>query len=95
MFLSLGTIGIWGQIMLCYGGLSCALWGIYPHPRLFSLDASISPVVTIKNVSSHYQLSPGEPNCSPLPYAIGTETGQPMRIYLLPLVVGKNPVVAA
>lgn len=58
-----GITGILIWIILCYKGLPCALWLVYQLPWLDSgaLDdiASPSQDVTIKNVSGHYQVSPG------------------------------------
>ena len=62
-FLNHGNIDILGRIIHCRGGLCC----IFIRPFAVSLaftfryqKHSLSPVVTIKNVSRHCQMPPGE-----------------------------------
>ena len=53
-FLNLGTIGMWGRIILCCGALS----GVLQHPwspPTRCLVASLPPAVTTNNVSRHCQ----------------------------------------
>lgn len=48
MFIDLGTIDIWGQIIRGCGGLSCAYWVLSSTPGLNPLDANSSAVATQK-----------------------------------------------
>ena len=55
--LSIIDTGSW--VVLCCGRLSRALWDAEQHSDLSSLDVSvISPLVTIRNVSTHCQVPP-------------------------------------
>ena len=44
-FLKFCMVGIWRQIILCWGGLSCALQNIYPVPGFYTADASSMSLV--------------------------------------------------
>lgn len=59
-FPKLGTIDIWGWLILCTWRLSCTLQDIWQTPGLYGLDASnpFSLAVTDKNLSRRYQMSP-------------------------------------
>lgn len=59
--LCLSTVDLGGQVLLCWG-LSCA-WQVGQQPGHHLLDAASirpTPTVTIKNVSRHWQVSPGD-----------------------------------
>ena len=63
-FLSLSPTNIGGQITLSCGGPACALQDVYlqPWPLPTHAASTPTPVVTIKNVCRHCQMSPGGHN---------------------------------
>lgn len=62
--LTLGTLDIWGQVILCCE--HCRT--VSSIPSLHTLDACSMPfpTVTTKNVSTHCQLSPGGAKLPPI-----------------------------
>ena len=63
VFLNVGTIDIWGWIILCRAGLYCTLFDVWHFSGLYPPDASCTPLpLTFDKIASkHCQKSPRRP----------------------------------